>query len=466
MSQTATETRSVAHQQHTPFGPEAFELGRLSSSHARSLGDISPKRDGLEEHQASDVPDDSPPPHAHGALERWNSPKGNVGRLGFAFFSFIIAGMNDAAVGALIPYLETYYDLSYTVVSLIFLTPFAGYSVAAFTNARIHQKFGQRGVAIMAPLCHIITYVVLALHPPYPVLVVANAISGFGNGLTDACFCAWIGAMDQANTIQGFLHSSYSVGALISPLIATSMVVTAQLPWYNYYYVMVGAAVLELVGLVITFWPKTGAVYRAEHAHENEGQGGAGTRVALKSKVTWLCSLFFFAYMGVEVGLGGWIVTFMLRVRKASAYASGVSATGFWAGQALGRACLGFVTERFGERLCISIYLVICIALQLLFWLVPQFVVSAIAVAFLGFFLGPLFPGAVMMTAKLLPKHIHVSAIGFAMAIGGTGGTVFPFIIGAIATSRGVSVLQPIVLSLIAVVIIVWLCFPRIQKKD
>lgn len=99
MSQTATETRSVAHQQHTPFGPEAFELGRLSSSHGRSLGDISPKRDGLEEHQASDVPDDSPPPHAHGALERWNSPKGNVGRLGFAFFSFIIAGMNDAAVG-------------------------------------------------------------------------------------------------------------------------------------------------------------------------------------------------------------------------------------------------------------------------------------------------------------------------------------------------------------------------------
>lgn len=241
-------------------------------------------------------------------------------------------------------------------------------------------------------------------------------------------------------------------------------------------------SVFELVGLTITFWQKTGAVYRAEHARENQ-EGGAGTRVALKSRVTWLCSLFFFAYLGVEgmmidsmnnfpwlisatVGLGGWIVTFMLRVRKASAYASGISATGFWAGQALGRAGLGFVTERYGERLCISIYLACCIALQLLFWLVPQFVVSAIAVAFLGFFLGPMFPGAVMMTAKLLPKHIHVSAIGFAMAIGGTGGTVFPFIIGAIAASRGVGVLQPIILALIAVIAIVWLCFPRIKKRD
>ncbi|KAJ0382709.1 hypothetical protein COL922a_011991 [Colletotrichum nupharicola] len=451
MSQTATETR--VDTRHTAFGPEAYELGRVGSSHGRSVGDISPKKDGPEEHQSIDSKggDVTPPPNAHGEIERWNSPKGNMGRLAFCFVSFIIAGMNDAAVGALIPYLETYYDLSYTIVSLIFLTPFAGYSVAAFTNARIHQKLGQRGVGIMAPICHITTYIILALHPPYPVLVIANTISGFGNGLTDACFCAWIGAMDKANTIQGFLHSFYSVGALISPLIATSMVV--------------GMSLIELVGLTITFWQKTGAVYRAEHAHEDQ-EGGAGTRAALKSKVTWLCSLFFFAYMGVEVGLGGWIVTFMLRVRKASAYASGISATGFWAGQALGRAGLGFVTERYGERLCITIYLAFCIALQLLFWLIPQFVVSAIAVAFLGFFLGPMFPGAVMMTAKLLPKHIHVSAIGFAMAIGGTGGTVFPFIIGAIATSKGVAVLQPIILALIAVVAIVWLCFPRIKKRD
>jgi fucose permease len=156
----------------------------------------------------------------------------------------------------------------------------------------------------------------------------------------------------------------------------------------------------------------------------------------------------------------------MLRVRNASAYASGISGSGFWAGQAAGRAALGFVTERYGERLCLTIYLAVCLALQLLFWLVPRFIVSAVAVAFLGFFLGPMFPGAVMVTAKLLPKRIHVSAIGFAMAMGGTGGTVFPFAIGAIAATKGVGVLQPIILALIVVVSVVWLSFPRIKKKE
>lgn len=243
------------------------------------------------------------------------------------------------------------------------------------------------------------------------------------------------------------------------------MIAKAHLPWWNFYYVMVGASFLELVGLTTTFWHKTGEVYRIEHPRDSGSKDGR-TREALKAKVTWICALFFFTYMGVEVGLGGWIIEFMLRIRNASRYHAGISGTGFWAGQALGRAGLGFVTEKFGERLCVSVYICACLALQLVFWLVPEFVVSAVAVALLGFFLGPLFPGCVMMATKLLPKHIHVSSIGFAMAMGGTGGTVFPFAIGAIASAKGVKVLQPIILALIVVVGILWLSFPRIKKRE
>lgn len=260
------------------------------------------------------------------------------------------------------------------------------------------------------------------------------------------------------------MHACYCLGALLSPLLATSMVIKAELPWYTFYYVMIGVSLLELVGLCICFWEKSGAVYRAQNVGEH-GSSQGGTSEALRSPTTWLCALFFFTYMGAEVGLGGWIVTFMLRVRHASPFAAGLSSSGFWAGMALGRALLGFVTERFGERLCLTIYLVICVILQLIFWLVPSFVVSAVAVVLLGFFLGPMFPGGVMVTAKLLPRRIHVSAIGFAMAVGGSGGTIFPFLIGAVAASQGVRVLQPIVLALIVLNIVFWLSFPRLNTR-
>ena len=156
----------------------------------------------------------------------------------------------------------------------------------------------------------------------------------------------------------------------------------------------------------------------------------------------------------------------MIRVRTASRYASGISATGFWAGMTVGRAGLGFVTEHFGERRCVITYLLAALALQLIFWLVPQFVVSAVAVAFLGFFLGPLFPAGIVISAKLLPVHLHVSAIGFATAFGGTGGAVFPFIVGAIAQAKGVEVLQPVIMALLAVLFLLWLSLPKVKKQE
>jgi fucose permease len=105
--------------------------------------------------------------------------------------------------------------------------------------------------------------------------------------------------------------------------------------------------------------------------------------------------------------------------------------------------------------------------LELLFWLVPSFYVSAIAVSFQGFFLGPMFPAIIVVTTKLLPKHLHVPAVGFACAFGGSGGAIFPFAIGALAQAKGVQVLQPIILALFGMQLVLWLCLPRIgRKKD
>lgn len=50
------------------------------------------------------------------------------------------------------------------------------------------------------------------------------------------------------------------------------------------------------------------------------------------ARVTWLCALFLFGYVGAEVAIGGWVVTFMLTVRRGTAFASGMTATGFWLG--------------------------------------------------------------------------------------------------------------------------------------
>ncbi|CAO2650485.1 Nn.00g017770.m01.CDS01 [Neocucurbitaria sp. VM-36] len=423
----------------------------------------------------------SPTTQAATKLERWNAPRTNLYRTLAAFWSFVVMGSNDAAYGALIPYLQEYYHLTFVVISLVFLSPLVGYTASALLNNSIHLNFGQRGVAVIAPTCHLIAYIVISVHPPYPVLVVIFTttltfgggnlvVAGFGNGLADAAWNAWIGNMANPNEVLGFLHAFYGVGAVLAPLIATSMITKGdKLPWYNFYYVMIAMAAIELVTSTTAFWGATAAVFRAANPRTSNTKDNRMKEALVRlphARVTWLCALFLLGYVGIEVALGGWIVKFMLEVRHGEEFASGMTATGFWMGVTVGRIVLGFITPRLGEKLAIAIYLPLTMALELIFWLVPQFYVSAVAVSFQGFFLGPLFPAAVVAATKLLPRHLHVSAIGFAAAFGGSGAAIFPFAVGAIAQAKGVQVLQPIVLALLGVILGLWLCLPRIHKKQ
>ncbi|KAJ5722743.1 hypothetical protein N7488_000778 [Penicillium malachiteum] len=402
------------------------------------------------------------------ALEKWNSSRLNIYRSLATFWSFLVMGANDAAYGALIPYLESYYQLSYTVVSLVFLSPLVGYTLAAFLNQRIHLALGRRGPALIGPICHLIAYIVNCVHPPYPVLVVSFISAGFGNGVQDAAWNAWIGNMANANEVLGVLHGLYGVGAVISPLVATSLITKANVEWYYFYYMMVGCAFIELAVLGSCFWTSTGAAFRAANASSQDKKGGL--RNALwhrpSARVTWLCSLFLLGYVGVEVALGGWIVEFMLNVRHGAPFASGMTETGFWLGITVGRLLLGFLTPRLGEKLAIAGYILCSIACGLILWLVPDFYASAVAVSFQGFFLGPLFPGAVVMVTKLLPQHLHVISIGFAAAFGGSGAAILPFAVGALAQAKGVSVLQPFIIALSGAIFLAWMGLPRTVKQN
>lgn len=97
MSTTTTvqvETRpAVESIELRHLGPGASTGHQISAeskeaSHVEAAPHVSDGHDGGE-----------PPPGALTETERWDRPVKNIGRLAFAFVSFAIAGMNDAAVG-------------------------------------------------------------------------------------------------------------------------------------------------------------------------------------------------------------------------------------------------------------------------------------------------------------------------------------------------------------------------------
>ena len=190
------------------------------------------------------------------------------------------------------------YTLSYTVASLVFLSPFIGYTFAALVSDRLHLRFGRRGIAIISPTSKLLAYVIVSAHPPYPAVVVVLAFAGIGNGLLDGAWNAWVGTMSHANQILGLLHGCYGAGATISPSIATAMVTRYGLDWWQFFYIMSGLMVAELTIVTAAFWEENGASYR--HKSRNDSEEKGMTRAALKKRTTWVAAAFLVMYMGVE----------------------------------------------------------------------------------------------------------------------------------------------------------------------
>ncbi|KAL4924621.1 MFS general substrate transporter [Aspergillus undulatus] len=416
--------------------------------------------EGQAENVPQELPDQAP------TSNKWNEPRSNIFRVFTTFWVFLIMGANDAAYGALLPYLQDYYGISHMVVSVVFISPLVGYVIAALANNKLHVTLGQRGVAIISPACHLIAYIISCVHPPYPVLVVAYIFAGTANGLHEAAWNTYLGNMENSSEILGFLHGIYGLGAVVSPLVATNLITRNNVEWYYFYYFMIGISTISAVICPLAFWRFTGAAYRKSREHSGEAQGGL--REALFSReaarASWLCAILLLLYVGVEVTIGGWIVELMLEIRHADAFPAGMTATGYWLGITVGRMVLGFVTSRLGTKLATAIYILLSIAFALILWLVPHFIVSAVAVSIQGFFLGPLFPCVVLVMTNLLPKYLHVAAIGFVAAFGGGGAAVLPFVAGGIAQASGVNNLFPFVVAASAAIFVLWLALPRLKS--
>lgn len=82
---------------------------------------------------------------------------------------------------------------------------------------------------------------------------------------------------------------------------------------------------LELVTSTAAFWKESGTRFRLTLSDDTIR---GATRAALKTRVAWVSAFFLLVYVGIEVALGGWVVTFMIEVRNGSQFESGLIATG------------------------------------------------------------------------------------------------------------------------------------------
>lgn len=188
---------------------------------------------------------------------------------------------------------------------------------------------------------------------------------------------------------MGISHAFFGFGALVCPLVATQFA-QDNLQYWNYFYLCtMGLAVLSAVTV--------GAVYRfrrEEDIFRSAGYVGFGSAISETAQVesatqssktsiddpmepptldvdppsalttskykrtfttplVYMAALYNWIYVGIEIAIGGWVVTYIIKVRGGNSH-SGYVSSGYFGKLALGRLAQIWMSKCVSRTPCDS----------------------------------------------------------------------------------------------------------------
>ncbi|KAI9463115.1 MFS general substrate transporter [Boletus coccyginus] len=373
-------------------------------------------------------------------------------------WTLYLAGWNDGTTGPLLPRIQKVYNVNFAVVSLVFVFACTGFLTGAFLNVGL-SRYGFGKVIVLGSVLQVVGYTIEAAALPFPAFVLGYAINGIGMALQDAQANGFVASLkNNAETKMGILHAAYGAGALSSPLVATQF---AQLPRWSFHY-------LTSLGIALTNTFLLVAVFRLKSQEECLTQIGQPVeeqsendhfRQIFTSKDVHLLAVFILVYVGIEVTLGGWIVTYIIDIRGGGP-SSGYISSGFFGGLMVGRVALLWLNKKVGERRVLFIYALLAIGLELVVWFVPSLIGGAVSVSIIGVLLGPMYPITMNQAGRVLPAWMLTGSIGWIAGCGQAGSALLPFVTGAIASKTSISSLQPLLVAMMVFMTILWALVP------
>jgi len=367
--------------------------------------------------------------------------------MGLIFLGIFLLGTNDGAIGILIPSLRAQYLLDPATVGQLFLFSSSGYLISALSNGLLVERLGQRTVLLLGTVTFCSSVVLVSLMPPFRIVLALVLLQGCAKAIIDVGCNASLVQFPNGTTRLNYLHATHGIGALLGPLLA-STIVTSGLGWNRVYVAWAAMSLVLLVGLAVTF-------KGAPHSLQPDGSTRKGTIVvaALRTRIIWISALFFLFFVGVEFSLGSWSYSFLIDERHGSPLLMGWVISGYWLGVTAARLALARSAQQVGEKRMIQLCLGGVVLGLLLLWLVPLVAVAALGLCLVGFCLGPISATTMARLSKRIASRLLPSALGFLLSAASVGNALCSWFAGDLAHLLGLGSLLPYELMLTGILV-------------
>ena len=373
--------------------------------------------------------------------------KRNYYIVGLILLTFFVISFFTNILGALNQSVSESFGLTETMAGFLPFSFFIAYGVMSIPSGFLLEKFGEKRMLVLAFSLALAGALGFASSPTFTVFLISLFTIGSGMAMLQVIInpllrvsggeenYAFTSVMAQlifgaASFISPLMYSYLVVnidkGALHKPFIETlSALVPQSMSWVSVYWVFVVIALLMIVVMFITKFPKV-------ELKEDEKVGTKQSYLTLfKNSYVILFFLGIFAYVGTEQGISYWMSKYLLTTHGFDNETMGASAVAyFWGLMTIG-GVFGLLLLKILDSKVVLRGFTILAMISLLLALFGPAQLSLYAFPISGFFLSVMYPIIISLALNSVKSH-HGSFAGILMT-GIMGGAVVQLLVGFIS---------------------------------
>lgn len=361
-----------------------------------------------------------------------------------AYFTFCVMALPGSVLNVAWMAMQAAFGVPLDALGVLLLAATCGSLLGSFFSGRLIERFGLGRYLVTGGAIMLLGLLGYGTAATWYALIAAAFTTILGFSFFNAGMNIFVSARYSAGQFN-WLHAAYGVGQMIGPTLATVVIGQLGLSWHLPYLVVfvLIASVTGLLLLTRTRWVLPGVEARRPDAAALARPARPGTLETLRLPAVLLGMGLFF--------LTGGVITSTGQLSNSLLSARGIANAGFWisfywTSFTLGRVAMGFIAHRVDHTVLIRVGILGALLGAALLWQTTSTLLNLIGLAVIGFACAPMYPTLIAVTHYRVAERYRANAIGFEMAAGGLGQSLFPGMVAWLAQRSSLDVVAPLLI--------------------
>ena len=375
------------------------------------------------------------------------------------FSSYIYIGMASAVLGPSLLKLVEQTGSTLGEISLIFPARAISYLVGSLLAGFLFDKYKGHKLLIRILPFMAIALVLIPFSKTPIVLISISMVMALATALVDVgcnSLLFRVPDIDIGPAMNG-LHFFFGLGSFLAPLLlAVSIQISNGIQW-GYW----GLSLFSIL-ILVQFIKLPEPIIKISSQADDQLTGKAN--LINRTTIIWVIAIFFFAFVGVEVGYGDWLSAYSIKAGLADQQAAILLSSTYWGAFTISRLIsIPLATRIKPKKILLADVAGSVLGLGMVFLFPDRSEILWLGTVILGFSVASLFPTMMTFAEGLLPMTGKVTSIFF---VSGSVGSIFlPWLIGRSVEDLGPNFIIQVLFLTLLLAAAVFVVLMRVSKK-